>query len=66
MNRYNESRRVVCPHCQGDKTVLSLDRESDTPFETCPICLGEGIVIKTLTYKPLTHEVQKQEAARQA
>jgi len=53
MHRYNENKRTICPHCKGDKRVLKPDRESETPFEACPVCLGEGIVIKQVIIKPI-------------
>jgi len=59
--RYNQCKRVLCPHCQGEKNVLDTKFighstghvRSTTP---CAVCDGEGIVNVKITYTTICDE----------
>ncbi|MGQ1890625.1 hypothetical protein ACT29H_09305 [Thermophagus sp. OGC60D27] len=57
---HNDIKKVVCPYCNGDKTVdlgwenIGHSRGSLRITETCPVCKGEGITIRQTIYKPIS------------
>lgn len=58
--KYDNTQKVVCPECGGNKRVhtgwedMGHSRGSYHTYEDCPTCLGEGIVLKSTTYKPIS------------
>ena len=53
---YPQKKRVICPKCNGNKTE-TICAETDTNYEdktqACSLCLGEGICIQIIDYKPI-------------
>lgn len=58
MMSHKEVRRVICPHCNGHKTTMTLTEvigpeKYERADITCPFCDGEGIMEKVTTYSKI-------------